>query len=201
MKHTQPQTSLANILKRLAVAVAFVVCTACAGGSSGTGGRTYDGTVTSSSTGRTLSGVTVMIEGTGDTAVTDAGGHYTIESDSEEETVVFEFNGPSIEASYTLPNVSSNAEVVTADFEIEEDTDEVVLDRLQVQEHEEHQEGQNVQQSEEDEQHEEQHVQHQEQSQDQNQEQTQQQEERSEEQIQQEEQSQEQEHQEQNRQH
>lgn len=186
MNPTRHCRVLVNAFRRFLLFAALFVLSACAGGSSGTGGRTYDGTVTSSSTGRTLSGVTVMIAGTGEAAVTDAEGRYSIESTSEESTVTFEFNGPSIQASYTLSDISPAAEVVNADFEISEETEEVVLTHVDVREHNEHDEEQNVQEQEhQSEQQNEEQVQEQQQE-----EQQQQQEEQQQEQQQQEEQQQ-----------
>ena len=91
----------------------------CGGGSSGTGGQQYQGTVLSR-TSQPLPGVRITITQSGDSTVTDANGYYSVVTDTSGGSVTYTFEAPGIQIQFTLEGVSANASVVTVNFILDE---------------------------------------------------------------------------------
>lgn len=82
------------LLTAFTLILSVILCIGCGGGTRGSGGQYYEGFVGDSS-GRALSDVSVTILSTGDSAVTDTSGNFTIETEDQAGTVAFLLESPS----------------------------------------------------------------------------------------------------------
>lgn len=96
-----------------------VTVVGCGGGSSGTGGQQYQGTILSR-TSQPLPGVKVTIAQSGDNTVTDTNGYYSVITDAGSGSVTYIFEAPGIQIQFTLEGVPGNASVVTVNFVLDE---------------------------------------------------------------------------------
>lgn len=105
-----------TFLRCLIVSVALVAALfGCAGGSRGTGGQLFDGSVFDG-TGRALIGVTVTVTGTGDSSTTGADGSYSILTDVVSGDVEFLIEGPGFTARSIAAGVPADATHVVVNF-------------------------------------------------------------------------------------
>lgn len=75
----------------------------CGGGTSGTGTRTYEGDVSGSS-GEKIANLTITLEQTGDSTITDTAGHFVLLSEATEEVTLL-LDGANVHTSVSVPNV------------------------------------------------------------------------------------------------
>lgn len=117
------------------IVIAFLLSlSSCAGGGSqGTGGLRYQGTLYADSSTlklrdfMPLSGITVTIGATGDSAISDEHGFYSIETDWVASEVEILFDAAGFSAKYTLSGVPENARRVTLDFSVDRAANRVAL--------------------------------------------------------------------------
>lgn len=105
-------------LKHLLIAIFSIsLLTGCGGGSRGSGGQLYDGFV-GDSDGRALSGVSVTILATGDSAVSDASGGFSIQTEPQSGAVEFLLEGPAFSGRVVSDDVPTNATRVFVQFAV-----------------------------------------------------------------------------------
>ncbi len=109
----------AMILTIALMTFAVVMLVSCSGGgSSGTGGRRFEGTLRSF-TNAPLSNVTVALGETGDSTVSDTNGTYVLQTDGTPNDVTYLFEGDGFSASVRINVTSQSAAVVVIDFQID----------------------------------------------------------------------------------
>lgn len=124
----------------------MIVFTGCGGGSSGTGGILHEGIVLSSN-GAPLPDILVTLAETGDYAYTDVNGFYSFEAKSEDSQVTYLFDSPDGSFSSTVTNIAPTTTRVSADFELDTETETVKQTKVEISE-DEHDSKENEQQKE-----------------------------------------------------
>lgn len=117
----------------------FLLTLGCSGGTSGTGGKEFKGTLTRSvlrsvrtDTATPLVGVTVTLGETGDSDTTDEFGTYSIRSNVTGASVEYFFESETLSTSFTLDDLPSSAATVSVDFGIDESTNQVQPTKIEI---------------------------------------------------------------------
>jgi len=121
-----------NMMKRIwcfisLCAVFFLA--GCGGGTSGSGVKSYEGTVTTKE-GLEMSGVSVTIESTGDSSTTDASGKFAIQSDAYGPEVPLLFESPVFQNRFVLRNVPVDSARITMDVTVDTKTDTIEVNNI-----------------------------------------------------------------------
>ncbi len=111
--------------------VALLFLGGCGGGTSGSGLRTYEGRV-SSTTGEALPGVIVTIETTGDSSVTDSEGAFVIKSDASGDGVPFLLESPEFKNRFVIENVPDESARISMDLTVNTVTDAVHVENVRI---------------------------------------------------------------------
>lgn len=110
--------------------------TACSGGgTAGTGGTLrFLGGVTSRTTGDAVPNLGVTLNETGDMAVTDQDGMFTIETGRLAGSVTLRFMDDDIDDDAIVDNIPATASVITVTFEVDDDDQTVETSSVEVTE-------------------------------------------------------------------
>lgn len=104
-----------TLLILIVLSIAFFYSVGCGGGSQGTGVRSFEGVVIEQGTMLGLDGVTVTILETGDSEITQDGGHFSLEAALNGDSISFALDGPNGLSARTtgqgLPAVSNTFDV------------------------------------------------------------------------------------------
>jgi len=106
-----------------------ILLSGCGGGTSGSGLRTYYGKV-SGNDGAPISGVAVTIENTGDSALTDSAGNFSISSPKISNEVLFLFNSPDFSNRFSLKTHSRRAARIYLDVLVDAETQNLQVSQV-----------------------------------------------------------------------
>lgn len=109
--------------------IVFLAFCGCGGGTSGSGIKTYEGTV-STTDGRALTGVHITIEATGDNSFTDANGAFAIKSDASGQEVSFLLESPEFENRFVLQDIPSDSSGITVEVTVDTETDVIQVSNV-----------------------------------------------------------------------
>lgn len=111
---------VSTVCSKVFLGFLIVSIMACGGGTSGTGGdntsvnlRQFEGTVLDSNK-KPIPNVSVTVEETGDTTITDSEGKFEIASEVGQEAVII-FNGPSVNTTVSVANLVDNSKPAQID--------------------------------------------------------------------------------------
>lgn len=116
----------------LSAALPLILLAGCGGGSRGTGGQLYEGSVFDRSS-RGISGVNVTIVNTGDAAVTAADGHFSISTPRISGDVEFILEGRDFKARSAVAGVPATAIRLKVDFVVGSGAEPTVDNSLEVE--------------------------------------------------------------------
>ncbi len=103
------------------------------GGSSGTGGLRIDGTVLSRQGAAPLSGLTVTVSQTGDSAVTDMSGTFSIATSQVVGDAELLIESSTLSSRAQVSGIPSDASVVTVRISVDESTEDAEVEDVQVE--------------------------------------------------------------------
>ncbi len=106
----------------------------CGGGSSGTGtttSRVFEGSILTLGD-RPVSDATVTVAGTGDTAVTDNRGRFSLATPAKPGDVKLEIEAPGIETSVTIPELAASPSTVKLDITLDPETSAAAVSKFEV---------------------------------------------------------------------
>lgn len=98
----------------------LVMTSACGGGTSGSGGRSFQGTVLRASVGTPLQGLKVTVLETGDSDITDEKGFFSIDTDATEDNLTFLLESDDFNGNINVSGLASNTVLIKLEFEVEE---------------------------------------------------------------------------------
>lgn len=106
----------------------------CGGGSSGTGSstsRVFEGNILTLGD-RPVSGATVSVAGTGDTAVTDNEGRFSLATPATAGDVKLNIEAPGVETSVTVPDLAASPSTVKLDITLDPETSAAAVSKFEV---------------------------------------------------------------------
>ncbi len=120
-----------RLLQTLFLFLCVPFITGCGGGTSGSGLKSFDGMLVNRS-GAALGGVLITIETTGDSAVTDADGHFVIISDVYGDEVTFLIESDEIRRKFSLKDVPQDSSRYTVDVTLDTGSDFIKVSNIRV---------------------------------------------------------------------
>ena len=102
----------------------FVGLSSCGGGSKGTGGHRFEGSVRTT-TGIPVSNATVSVQITGDTALTDVGGNFVVETALISGDIQLTVESEGAQYSTTLSDIPAEPSIINVTLEVDPDANQI----------------------------------------------------------------------------
>lgn len=118
-------------MKRMLLTVLLVLLHGCGGGSAGTGGQRFDGEVVTRD-GAPISNATVTITDTGDSAISDSNGRFSIDTDSVSGAVTFEIVSDDSSATTVVHDIPEDAVEIEVRIEFDKEQKEAKPTKVEI---------------------------------------------------------------------
>jgi len=118
-------------MKKIFLILLISVSIGCGGGSAGTGGQRFDGEIVTRD-GTPVPNATVTLTNTGDSAVSDANGKYSIDTDSLSGTVTIEVALDNSTATTQVNDIPEDASEIEVRIEFDKDREEAKPTKVEI---------------------------------------------------------------------